>query len=167
MPFCFRNVSAPRGCGLAATLFSILALAACSPAVDLEAEADELRRLHEVVLAAHRSGNVGSWMAVEADTVVSANRGEITFPQADDRRTMRELYLGSTSFTVYEDLRPPVVRVSDDGTLGWLIAEVETRGTQMSGDGEVPVEAVWAWIELYEKGGDGWKLVGNVSNRRP
>ena len=65
-------------------------------------------------------------------------------------------------------MRAPVVRVSEDGTLGWLIAEVEVRGTQVAEDGaSTPIESVWAWIELYQKMNGEWSLVGNVSNRRP
>ncbi len=32
---------------------------------------------------------------------------------------------------------------------------------------ETPVDAIWAWIELYEKQLGTWRLIGNVSNRRP
>jgi hypothetical protein len=156
------------------TVLSVQAVAAiwlapaCTASADLEADAAELRDVHERVLDAHRSGHVGAWMDLEADPYVSANRGAIAFPSGAERRSTRERYLSSTTFTVYRDLRPPVVRISADGTLGWLIAEVEVRGTQVSDDGaETPVDAIWAWIELYEKRGGVWKQIGNVSNRRP
>ena len=151
----------------AAASAAILSLAiGCTAAPDLEAGAAELRTLHERVLEAHRTGDVDSWMTLEADEYVSANGGVITFPTAADRRAAREAYLSSTTFTVYRDLRPPVVRLSADATLGWLIAEVELRGTQVSDSGQTPVVAIWAWIELYEKDSGTWRLVGNVSNRR-
>jgi hypothetical protein len=65
-----------------------------------------------------------------------------------------------------------IVRVSDDGTLGWLIAQVEIIGTQAAdqaaGDDErVRIDSVWAWIELYEKKDGRWYRVGDVSNVRP
>jgi ketosteroid isomerase-like protein len=136
--------------------------------MDREAEAEALLVLHAGVLDAHRRGDVDSWMASEADTVVSANRGVISFSSAEERREKRERYLGSTTFTVYRDFRAPIVSVSEDGTLGWVIAEVEVKGTRESGQEEpTPVEAVWAWIELYQKREGVWTAVGNVSNRRP
>jgi hypothetical protein len=151
----------------AAVTAAMLGLGAgCTAGPDLEAEAAELRTLHERVLEAHRTGDVDGWMALEADEYVSANGGAITFPTATDRRAARAAYLSTTTFTVYRDLRPPVVRLSQDGVLGWLIAEVEVRGTQMSDSGQTPVDAIWAWIELYEKDSGTWRLVGNVSNRR-
>jgi hypothetical protein len=139
----------------------------CATPPDPEAEVAELLGLHERVLEAHRTGDVEGWMAVEGNEYVSANGGEVTFPSAAERRAVREPYLRSTTFTVYRDLRPPVVRLSADATLGWVIAEVEIRGTQLSNGVETPVEATWAWIELYEKQSGMWRLVGNVSNRRP
>ncbi len=123
--------------------------------------------LHEKVLESHRTGDLESWMALEADDYVSANNGAVSFPSTAERKAARETYLGSTTFTVYRDLRPPIVRISRDGTLGWVVAEVEVRGTQVSEGAKTEIEAVWAWIELYEKRSGIWKLVGNVSSRRP
>jgi hypothetical protein len=139
----------------------------CVAGPDPSAAADELRGLHERVLEAHRNGDLEAWMAVEGEPYVSANNGTISFPGADQRRAAREPYLDSTTFTVYRDLRPPIVRISEDATLGWVIAEVEVRGTRVSDGADTPVEAVWAWIELYENRSGVWKLVGNMSNRRP
>jgi len=147
---------------------AVVTTSGCATVVDREVEVAALAALHASVLEAHRRGDVDAWMAQEADTVVSANRGAISFSSREERRTRRERYLSSTTFDVYRDLRPPVVMVSEDGTLGWVIAEVEIKGTSSSGEGQqIPVEGIWAWIELYEKREGAWKAVGNVSNRRP
>jgi hypothetical protein len=107
-------------------------------------------------------------MAIESMDYVSANQGRVTFPEWDERRGARAAYLESTEFEVYRDVREPVIRIADDGSLGWLIAEVEVRGTTTGPDGESePFHDVWAWVELYHHTQDGWRLVGNVSNRRP
>ena len=146
----------------------LLTAVGCDQSVDRQAEESALLALHERVLEAHRSGDVEDWMIMEADTILSANRGTISLSVASERREMRQGYLGSTDFSVYRDLRPPVVRVSEDGTLGWVVAEVEMKGVQVSDSGEKePIEAIWAWIELYEKLDGEWKSTGNVSNRRP
>ena len=147
---------------------AVIALVGCAAQVDRDADIAALEALHASVLEAHLSGDIDGWMAQEADTVVSANRGVISFSSKEERRSRREGYLSSTAFDVYDDLRPPVVMVSEDGTLGWVIAEVEMKGTASSEEGEsTPFEAIWAWIELYEKQDGEWKAVGNVSNRRP
>lgn len=128
----------------------------------------ELRRLHDELLEAHRTGDVDRWMSVEAPEYTSANGGRVTFPELSDRRAQRADYLGRATFDVYRDLREPLVRVSEDGSLGWLIAEVEVRGQASSSSGEVEsFHDIWAWVELYQNVDGAWRLIGNVSNRRP
>lgn len=128
----------------------------------------ELRALHQRLLEAHRRGDVGSWVAVEGEGYVSVDNGVIRVPTREERWAARQRYLATTAFTVYRDLREPVVHLSDDGMMGWLIADVEIRGTQRRADGgSTPVEETWNWTELYQRQPAGWKLIGTVSNRRP
>jgi hypothetical protein len=62
----------------------------------------------------------------------------------------------------------PVVTVSADGTLGWVVVQVQARGVQTSKPGETqPLQFVSAWIELYAKREGRWYRVGNVSNFKP
>ncbi len=152
-------------------LFVLLGLlvSACQPdSLDLEAEKEALLAIHQRVLQAHLNGDVDDWMKLEANEYISANRGTISYPSMQQRRQMREGYLGATTFSSYRDLTAPVVTISDDGSLGWLIAEVEAIGIQESPSGQADsIHAIWAWIELYKKGAEGWEMVGNVSNSRP
>jgi len=135
---------------------------------DRAADVAALLAIHQTVLTAHLEGKVEPWMATEADRIVQANNGVISHPEKSARAAGRAGYLARTRFTVYRDLREPIVTVSADGTLGWLLAEVEMQGMQRGDDGiETPVDATWAWIELYEKQEGAWRGVGNVSNRRP
>lgn len=131
---------------------------------------DDTRALlgaHETILAAHRTSNVGAWMDVETDTIVVGSRGGIQMVDGAGRRRMREAYLGSTQFSAYRDVGEPVVRVSADGTLGWVIAEVEVKGSRRMPDGATrDIDEAWVWIELYEKQAGRWRMVGNVSTER-
>jgi len=145
-------------------------LAACgsthtAPPLDARAK---LLALHEEVMQAHRESNVDLLLRSEASDTVSANRGEITQPTLDARRARFQQYLGSTRFTDYVDLVPPIVRVSDDGSLGWVIVQVRGAGVQTRQDGSSqPVTFESAWIELYERRDGTWYRVGNVSNFKP
>ncbi len=163
--------SPSRRGGLGRSLCTALVVFLVSPSVVAAQEASaaqELIGLHEELLDAHRTGDVTRWMAIEAEEFVSANGGRVTHPQFSARRSQRAAYLASTTFEVYRDVREPVVRISADGSLGWLIAEVEVRGSTTAEAGEQDrFHDVWAWVELYEKVGGRWFLVGNVSNRRP
>ena len=144
-----------------------LLLASCgttsiAPSLDPRAE---LLALHEQAMRAHRESNVELLMRAEAPEFVSASRGQITQPTLDARRALFERYLGTTRFTEYVDLVPPVVMVSKDGSLGWVIVQVRGAGVQTRQDGGTqPVAFESAWIELYERRGGSWYRVGNVSN---
>ncbi len=160
------GMSMKRGIGPVAVVIWVLG---CAPGSPTEAEhRAALLSLHQTVMTAHLEGDIEPWMAIESDDYVSANRGEITFPTKAERRAARAPYLTSTRFHVYRDLRDPIVTVSSDGTLGWVIAEVEGEGLREGEDGHAePMRFISAWIELYRRDGEAWALIGNVSNFRP
>jgi hypothetical protein len=136
--------------------------------VDREADERALRELHEAVMDAHRSNDVELLLRDEGDEYVVANRGAITRPTRQERRDRLAPYLSATRFEVYRDVVPPAVKISDDGSLGWVITQVEARGEQRADGGAMErLEFVSAWIELYEKRDGRWLRVGNVSNFKP
>jgi hypothetical protein len=150
-----------------AFVVAALWLAQGTVAADTVADADRLRALHEKVMEAHREGNVELLLEDEATDCVVAGRGEVTRPSLDERRRRLGPYLGRTSFQEYRDVIKPVVTVSKDGTLGWVVVQVQARGMQTADAGKKePVEFVSAWIELYQKTDGRWWRVGNVSNFR-
>jgi len=134
----------------------------------IENDKTQLLALHQQVIQAHLNADIAGWLAIESDDYTSANRGEIGHPAKSERKARRQPYLEASTFTVYRDLVEPIVKVSADGTLGWLIAQVEVEGTQKTAEGnEVPFRFVSAWIELYEKIDGRWLCTGNVSNMKP
>ncbi len=128
----------------------------------------ELLEMHAEALRVHLEDDVDGWLKLEQPVQLVAGRGQLLFPTTAERRAMREGYLGRTEFSAYRDLAPPIVRLADDLSQGWLMAQVEVAGTQRTDAGEESFRSVWAWIELFERGEDGaWLWVGNVSNAQP
>ena len=125
----------------------------------------QLLALHEEAMRAHRESDVELLLRSEGAAFISVNRGQITEPTLEARRARFQRYLETTRFTEYVDLVPPIVRVSADGSLGWVIVQVRAVGVQTTQDGgSQPLAFESAWIELYERRGDSWYRVGNVSN---
>ncbi|HEY4612557.1 MAG TPA: hypothetical protein VII11_06205 [Bacteroidota bacterium] len=155
----------------AGTLFIMICmLCSCdSKSADQQlSDREALLNAHESVLEAHRNNDVDIWNSLEAETLVVANRGDIHRAARADREEGRRAYFAEATFSVYRDVQPPLVTVSADGSLGWLIAQVEIVGEYKKADGSsTPINDVWAWIELYEKRSGRWVGVGNVSNVRP
>jgi hypothetical protein len=154
--------------GLAGLCALLLLFPAAGGAADLEAEKRKLLALHEEFKAAHVRGDADTILQRLAEDYVRVGRGEVTQPEHGDMASRMEDYLGRTTFSEYRDLRPPIVRVSDDGTLGWVIVELQARGVQVGPEGEEePLEFVCAWISLFEKRDGEWVTTGDVSTFRP
>ena len=140
-----------------ATLFAHLAGAG--------ADVERLRMLHGKAIRAHQQSNIELLLEDDAEDYVVANRGEVTRPTRAERRAWLGPYLQGTKFQEYRDKAEPIVTVSADGTLGWVVVQVYARGVQTApGKHEETVEFTSAWIELYQKRDGRWYRVGNVSN---
>jgi hypothetical protein len=148
---------------------ALVCFAACAhapPPASPEDDVAELLRLHARSLEAHRRSDAAMLVGDAPDDFLLVNRGEVkTVTRAQMLQSMSG-YLGSTTFSRYEDLRPPVVKVSRDGTLGWVAVQVEAQGLQHDGDKSEPLTFVSAWVSLYEKRDGHWVAVGNASNFR-
>ena len=145
-----------------------LAQACWASAAVATPDAEVLRALHGKVIRAHQQSNVDLLLEDEPADYVLANRGEVTRPTLEERRAGLGAYLRRTTFAEYRDRMEPIVSVSADGTVGWVIVQVQARGLQVTEQGgKKPLEFVSAWIELYEKRNGRWYRVGNVSNFRP
>jgi len=148
-----------------------LVFLSCAPyTVRLGDEGDEeqLLALHEEGLQAHRASDIDLLLKAEEDDYVVSSAGGVSHPDKDDRRQFLGPYLESTRFSVYRDQIPPIVKVSRDGSLGWVVVQIEARGDQTQPDGNVEtLEFVSSWIELYEKRNGRWVRIGNVSNFKP
>ncbi|WP_420642349.1 hypothetical protein [Candidatus Leptofilum sp.] len=133
-----------------------------------QTDESQLRTLHQKVLDAHLKSNVELLLEDENDRYVVASRGTVAHPTKEERRQRLGPYLQATTFEEYRDEITPVVQVSPDGKLGWVIVQVYARGTQKAQNGStLPIEFVSAWIELYEKQANRWFRTGNVSNFKP
>jgi len=89
-------------------------------------DADAILRLHQELLDSHIRHDVAGVLAAESEQLVVVSRGEVHFPSRAERFNQFERYLCSVEFEEYRDLIDPMVRVSDDGTLGWLIAQARS-----------------------------------------
>jgi len=131
------------------------------PSGDFEA----ILKLHEELIAAHKAYDVDRVLAAESDTILTVNGGEVQYQTKRERIPRFKHYLDITEFEEYRDLIDPIVRISDDGTMGWLIAQVKIKGTHTGGNGELTsFDTVWAWIELFEKKDGKWIRIGDVTS---
>jgi hypothetical protein len=151
----------------------LLTLVICFGAHDRAFSADsasdlsQLLALHEKVLEAHRKTDIDMLMEDAVEQYVLVTSGEVLYPTVEERKLRLGEYFSITRFDKYEDSMPPVVKISADGSLAWLIARVSVTAEQDIAGENQSFDFVSAWIELYEKQDGRWVQIGNVSNFKP
>jgi len=132
---------------------------------DLAALEAELVAAHRATLHAHRTGDFQSIAAAASDPSLSVSRGRVDAVTRADVDARFRGYFSAATFNHYDDLQAPIVRVSDDGSLGWVIAKVRVEGRYRHDDGShEPLDSTWGWIELYERKDGAWLRAGTVSD---
>ncbi len=149
-------------------VLTLLPLAAPPPALDQEKDRDALLENHRQMLRAHLDGDVEWFLRDTADEVVVVRDGDISTTTRDETRTRFHDYLGRTRFLEYRDLHPPIIHISQDGTLASVIVQVSASGRQRNDQGlEEPLQFVAAWLTLFEKREGRWTRVATVSTFEP
>lgn len=131
---------------------------------DMSVEEAALLRLDEEARQAHFATDAGALLIHDAEPVLFVREGSV-LPMT--RAELTHIYVEDMRGATYHEwdyLEPPVVRVSDDATLGWVISRRKVRRTKREDDGTTAEqEFIYAGINTYEKRGGVWVRVANVS----
>jgi len=146
------------------------ARAARSAALDLvtlQAREDVAAR-HALEREAHMDRNVDLLLSLMADDFVMVDGGAVQRPSRAETRARFDAYFKAVKFHKWDDLAPPSIRVSRDGTLASVLVrkEVVLVPADAAADAK-PVRTVFAWMETWEKRDGRWMLVALCSTREP
>lgn len=131
---------------------------------DLEKEKAELLRLHEHEREAHFKTDVELLLAHQAEDFVSVNNGKITTEKKQQSREFFQKYFANAKYFEWDDMKPPIIRISKDASLAWVIVRVKVRRTQKDISGkENETKFIYAGIMTYEKQNNKWMTIANVS----
>ena len=134
---------------------------------DLEALKEEILALHKTSIQAHWDKDIDYFTHDVADGYLSVSNGEIHTHTPGEIETQFTKYLQNTTFSEYKDLREPLVRISSDGSMAWLIAQTKIIGVRKMEDGSVrDLDFTCAYVMLYERRDDRWVRLGDVSTFR-
>lgn len=145
----------------------LLWLNACRPGVDHEALKKELLSLHQTQINAHLNKDIDFFTRNLAPDYWQVSRGEIIFPQKNEITKRFTDYLNNTRFSTYQDLQDPMVKISEDGSMAWVIVQVKISGEQTQPDGsDRALDFTCALITLYNRVNGQWIRQGEVSTFR-
>ena len=131
----------------------------------LQREVNELLRIHKQGREAHFRTNVDLLLSNHPEAgFISVSQGKISQVTKDQSRQRFEAYFKGAQYYEWDDLEPPIIRVSKDGTLAWVITRIKVRRTQKDSAGTVQEQKfVYAGIMTYEKKDGRWIMSANVS----
>ncbi|MCI0447294.1 nuclear transport factor 2 family protein [bacterium] len=135
---------------------------------DLEKEKAELLRIHKEEREAHFNTDVERLLAHHAEEFISVFNGKIKIEKKQQTREFFQKYFENSKYYEWNDMESPIVRISTDASMAWVIVRVKVRRTQKDGSGnEKETKFIYAGIMTYEKQNDKWIAVANVSTFEP
>jgi hypothetical protein len=146
----------------------LMSLVACGPRPDLDADRAALLRLHALAQTAHLEKRADLLVATFADSFLDISRGSVTVRTPAESRTRFQAYFDRSSFLEWADVAPPLIRISPDGRMAYVVVQKRVRLKSLDSAGAPRLEHTeYAWIEVYEKRGGKWTLMAVASTDRP
>jgi Domain of unknown function (DUF4440) len=124
--------------------------------------ADEaaLLALHGRERQAHLQGDAELLASGVGAHLVDSSRGSLQRLSREEFRARFADYFGRVRYSRWDDIEPPAVSVSADGTQAWMAVHIEA---ELMADAE-PRRFESSWIAAYERSDDGWLMVGIASS---
>jgi hypothetical protein len=136
--------------------------------VDLEKEKAELLEIHKADRRAHFSTDVELLLSRSSDEFITVSDGKIHRVKRAESKAMFDDYFRDATYHEWDDLEPPILRVSNDASMAWMIVRTKVRRTQKNSTGQDKEESfVYAGIMTYEKRNGKWRRVANVTTMQP
>lgn len=132
---------------------------ACSPSkVDLQKEIAALAQLQKQEQDAHLQEQPALLVNMLHDTLTQVKNGVVSYYTKDEMTERFISYFESVEFIKWEDVRPPVYTISDDGSMAHILIqknvvvdmEQDTAGTRETTN--------FVWTELWKKKEGRWKM---------
>jgi hypothetical protein len=128
----------------------------------------ELMELQKQQRAAHFARDAKVIFAEFADEYFSIGNGRVRKPDRDAGLKRLQTYFDNSTFIEWDDITPPIIKVSDDATMGFVIVHKRVRllAKDESGKEKEEIE-IFAWVSVYKKIKGIWKLTAVASTNTP
>lgn len=133
---------------------------------ETEKAKEELLAIHVNARRAHFATDANALMANanHAEPFIRVSNGAVQHISREAIRQDFEQYFKNATYYEWDDLEPPIVQVSQDASMAWMITRTKVRRTQTDEAGvQREQEFVYAGIMTYEKQDGQWVRTANVS----
>jgi hypothetical protein len=124
----------------------------------------ELLALHKEERRAHFDHDVKFFLAHTGLQLLDVRDGRVNRPSREDVRERFSEYFKRSQFSAWDDVQPPIVHVSADGNMGWMIVRVRLAYTETDDSGKTnKKDTLGAWMSAYEKQNGTWIMTAVTS----
>lgn len=142
----------------------IVLFVGCQSTVDLEAERESLMRLQQQQQEAHLTYDAELFVDMFYDPILQLRGGTIYERDRATNLARVQRYFDNVQFQAWEDIEPPRIRISADGSMAYIIVHKRVELTFEDEDGITQREhTIFAWLETWEKIEGIWKLMAAAS----
>ncbi len=121
---------------------------------------NEIADLHRAERRAHFDHDIEALLSTLGPSLIDVREGQITRMSREDVRRRFTEYFHMAKFSSWDDLEPPIIRVSPDGQMAWMIVRVRIVYTQTETSGKQTAQhTTGAWMAGYEKRAGKWLMV--------
>src|ERR1700727_2520630 len=125
---------------------------------------DELLAIHQADRRGHFARGADALGANVAPEFLQVFDGKVQRISREDLRRRVTTYFQGAEFVAWDDLEPPVIELSPDGKMGWMIARLKvTIRRQDAGGSKIAEDTTMSWLSTYEKHDGKWQHVANAS----
>lgn len=128
---------------------------------------EEVAARHALEREAHLDRNVDLLVSLMSDDFVTIDEGEVHRPSRAENRARFDSYFKAVRFRKWDDMAPPAIRVSRDGSLATVVVRKEVVLTLVDAPEAKEERTIFAWMETWEKREGRWLLVAVCSTRAP
>jgi SnoaL-like domain len=142
----------------------LVALSLVISAVAGARSADEaaLLEIHETARRAHLQGDAAMLTASMDEHIWDSGRGELRFKTRAEMAQQFSQYFHEVKYSRWDNVQPPHVFVSRDGSQAWMAVQIEAQLTKLATRAELRFRS--SWIAVYEKRNGRWLMVGIASS---
>jgi hypothetical protein len=129
-----------------------------------EQEQARLLHLHRSALQAHMEKDAGAFLAAYASQWYDVRTAGIRLRTKEEALPAIDQYFRRTHFADISEVTAPIIHLSADASMAWVIGEMRVRASQeVSNDQERDFSFRCAWVSIYEKHEGEWAQVVDAS----
>ena len=130
-----------------------------------EQEKARLLQLHENALRAHFENDAKTFLAQYASEWYDVRNAGVRLRTKAEAFPAIERYFKRTHFSDVSEIGAPIIHLSADASMAWVIGTIQVRATQDGSDGqEQDFSFQCAFVSIYEKHEGEWAQVVDASS---